>query len=452
MTEFLSNNSELLLPFIIGFAFALLIVGLVGRTPAIFTRSFVRIIRLPFSILAVVFRIIRQRRLPRSLAISTLHRRRGFTSEIEKELRRPVSKNQESGEDGEDEHYDFTEEEKYFRRDGWFFKSIRVPEGYLPNNLTAKLTNEFADETVDDALRFFNGKVPTEIDGKALYEDAEGAVIISMFKRSDLRCFYALNEMRKTINRNALRVVALFSLFLFFAVYALWTVNRQEMDFIVEHVTLIPGGFLTFLEPILSFIILAIFWALLQFTHGGGYQKQQQNATRELGLLMNRYMDRINDRFRDARTNAMAVTVGEEKDTKKVSSSARKWFAIMTWMSFRAFFIESFFRNIKFQIERNKAYYLLIPWAVMIAGVLVLMKFGYANDFAKMEVTELVLLVSLIASALLYYYYINKEVIGLEIKQSNWFGFENLEVGHAMEEVVGKYAEEVGYWKNRLER
>jgi hypothetical protein len=39
-----------------------------------------------------------------------------------------------------------------------------------------------------------------------------------------------------------------------------------------------------------------------------------------------------------------------------------------------------------------------------------------------------------------------------EMNQADWLGFDNLNVDRGMDEVVGKYAEDVGYWKGRLDR
>ncbi len=370
---------------------------------------------------------------------SILERKDSNLTEIEKSLR--VLGNEA---EGTDQIYSFAEEEQLLKRDGIFFRSIRVPDnGYIPENLTAKLSEDVASEYLNGANLFFSGKVPIASNEQALYEDAEGAVIISLFRGNDRRCYYALDQMRKIINDNARRLVFLFSAILICSVFSLIWIFVEHENLPTFQLTL-TGSLIT-LGSIVTMLL----------AHSGGYQKQQQHAVRELSLLLSRYLDRINDRFRDATTHAMGVTVGEEKNSKKMAGDAIRWHKLMMWMPFRAFFIESFVRNIKFQIDRNCGYYLLIPPILVVTGsaLIALLFWSKAISLGGNAINNGSILI-ILASALTFTYVklIYKVVIANEFDQSNWLGFDNLSVGKAMDDVVGKYAEEVGYWKNRLER
>jgi hypothetical protein len=50
-----------------------------------------------------------------------------------------------------------------------------------------------------------------------------------------------------------------------------------------------------------------------------------------------------------------------------------------------------------------------------------------------------------------YYAFLTASVHMIEeVNQLDWLGFDNLNVDQAMDDVVGKYAEDVGFWKNRV--
>jgi len=164
---------------------------------------------------------------------------------------------------------------------------------------------------------------------------------------------------------------------------------------------------------------------------------------------------RISDRYREATGIARGVTVGDETDSKKLSEAARKWHKIMIWMPFRTFFIECFVRNVLYQINRNCTYYLyIVPLTLLlIAGAAVLAVETHwiaLADFTTIEGAALI--VGFLFVALFYVERINKVVIAEELDQLDWLGYDNLNVSAAMDDVVGKYAEDVGFWKGRLDR
>ncbi|PQA89253.1 hypothetical protein [Hyphococcus luteus] len=53
--------------------------------------------------------------------------------------------------------------------------------------------------------------------------------------------------------------------------------------------------------------------------------------------------------------------------------------------------------------------------------------------------------------SVVYWRWHHRIVVPSELDE-NWLGYGNLELGKVMDEVVGKYGEEVGYWKNRTGR
>lgn len=311
----------------------------------------------------------------------------------------------------------------------------------------------------------FNHYVPLQVSEKSLYDDAEAAVIVSYFRNSDRRCFYILNEMRKTINGNIWQMVKLFSsIWLFATVLLVLAFSGESWELISSAAsTLIDAdenfgikerdALLVLVKPLGGLIAVFIAASLIATFQASGYKLQQEHSARELNWFLSRWLDRINDRYRDAKAEAMGATVGEEKDTKKVAAAARNWHKIMIWMAFRSFFIESFYRNIRFQIDRNRSYYDMGPAFVLFFGTIGLAitysmaPFLLPGDFAM----GIVFLALLAFVSVFYWLRYHRKVVPIELEE-NWIGFDNLELGKVMDEVVGAYGEEVGYWKNRTGR
>lgn len=433
----------LALGFSAGFLIALIFVGLIGGGPLRLFAPIARLLALPLRPFIFLLRLVRilpkasgRIRAARNAALGAAAvSKQGVGHETEVDAALSEADEAAEGDDAPPAPYSFKEEAQHLKRDGVVFRSIQIRANFFPAILTAALTDEIADSYVKEAQKFFNRQVALTVNSRALYEDAEGAFIISLFRRNDRRCYYILNEMRKTINGNARRLVLLFSLLLA-GVFAAELILPAE-------------AFATKLALCAATVALMFIW------HNAGYQKQQQHNVRELRSFLTRYLGRISDRYREATGIARGVTVGDETDSKKLSEAARKWHKIMIWMPFRTFFIECFVRNVLYQINRNCTYYLyIVPLTLLlIAGAAVLAVETHwiaLADFTTIEGAALI--VGFLFVALFYVERINKVVIAEELDQLDWLGYDNLNVSAAMDDVVGKYAEDVGFWKGRLDR
>lgn len=395
----------------------------------------------------------------------TINRGLGLRTECEIALRIPDNGTQP--EPGETVH-DFREEEKILHRVGRVFRSIRIPAEYLPAHLLGPLTDEIAEQYVGQAKKFFSVQISLAANPKSLYEDAESAFIVSLFRAADRRCYYVLNEMRKTINDNARRLV----LVLTFILLA-WTIAAMfEFDFVVNAVgsaAAAPKKDAVTVEMVLqnsffwSIIVLGALWSALIIVtfliQNNGYRQQQQHNIRELRFFLTKYLGRIADRYRESTGNAKQVTVGDETDSHKLSASAQRWHKIMVWIPFRTFFIESFVRSIRYQISRNCSYYLWIPPASIVLLILIVLYHTVLPALLLPETTigstTFLLNAAIVAMMLgifvfIYFERIHSVVLAEELSHLDWLGYDNLNVSSAMDEVVGKYAEEVGFWKERF--
>lgn len=434
----------LTIPFTAGVLVAFMMVAILGRAPIRFFTPIFRLVSIPFRPLIKAARALRL--LPRSArriqvartaavsAAMSVERRLQHHSEVEIALRIPDEDMlTEMGENAQP--YDFKEEKNHLRKDGLFLRSMQINSKYLPELLTMPMSDRIADEYISEAKRFFNRKINLQSNERALYEDVEGAFIISLFRKSDRLAFYVLNEMRKTINGNARRMILIFT-------FLLSAVLFSVLFGIGPNLPMAIGA-------LVVTALIMIIW------HNAGYQKQQQHNSRELRSFLTRYLGRISDRYREATGIARGVTVGDETDSKKLAEDARKWHKIMVWMPFRTFFIESFVRSLLYQVNRNCSYYLLIP---PIAVILLCITTGVLFQQGVVDVTPYLspaggmIGLTFMAVILVYLERINKVVIAEELSQLDWLGFEDLNISDAMDDVVGKYAEDVGFWKRRLDR
>jgi hypothetical protein len=208
--------------------------------------------------------------------------------------------------------------------------------------------------------------------------------------------------------------------------------------------------------PVILWIFSIIFFVLSQIA---GYKQQQQHTSRELRFFLTKYLGRIADRYRESTGNAKQVTVGEETDAKKLAESAQKWHKIMVWTPFRTFFIECFVRNTLYQVSRNCGYYQWIPpvaLVIILAGVAWCLTNTISSlppgAFMHPELWAFLVAFLTMLAVLVWVYRnrINNVVLGEELSHLDWLGYNDLDVSGAMDEVVGKYAEEVGFWKERL--
>lgn len=352
--------------------------------------------------------------------------------------------------------YDYAHnEEKNLKRTGFLFKWINVLPSYMPD--VSPMSEELADTYQKVASRYFAGQVNISADIASQYEDIEGATIIRMFRVRDRRGYYLLNEMRRIINDNVRKIAFVYTTIVLTVLAAAWFVipefNGAAPDakgFVGFFVGQAHAGAWGLLGCLLGIFLMWLSYFM-------EYVPNQRNNARELRSFMSRYMSRLSDRYRDSLANARAVTVGDETDGAKLSARAQKWHKIVMWMSFRAFFMESFMRNVLFQIGRNCGYYVVLVPLLLTVGTLF-------TSLALIALFRLDLWAVVAAPGFLFYFgfallvwvaliFLTRAMRPIdEMNQADWLGFDDFNVDRGMDQVVGKYAEDVGYWKGRLDR
>ena len=352
---------------------------------------------------------------------------------------------------------DFAHENQHTKRHGFLFHWVSVVVGYI--RVPGELTREVAEDYYKQGADFLNGRVRISANPENLYEDEEGALIAEYFP-ADNGSLHLLNLMRKTINSNVRKLTVIFSTIMATVLIANLVYNTGEI--LDAHALLGLTGPVVLgpLEMSRLDINQAVFGAismlfgafLMWIIYFVEYVPYQRNNFRELSNFITRYLARLNDHFRTAAGQAKSVTVGQETDAAKFAHSARKWHTNVLWIALRIFFIESYVRNIMFQMLRNSGYYLVfVPllFTAVLAGLnLAMPEFNVGARIADLGIIFLVLFVVLLS---IYVHFLRRSMTSIdEINQDEWIGFDSLLLEDVLGDIVGKYAEDVGYWKNRI--
>lgn len=379
-----------------------------------------------------------------ALTGAAARRRADHLTAIEWALRQP---SETAGETAVE--YDFAEERGILRKHGQAFKWLRIPSDYIPKSLSQPFSEEIAALYDAGARRFFSRSVELHVDETNFYEDEEGGVIAAMFRDGDRRCFYALDQLRRVINGNARRLTLFLSVLSLAATAAAYAAASA----------LTPSGATSPADAALKLAgagagIVGVF-AIIAYLAQVFYANDQRQNMREFSDFLTRYLSLIANRFREASATASRVIQGDERDSKRLAANAQKWHKIMIWLGMRPFFIESFVRNVTFQIRRNLNYYMVgatALFAVLGPAVFALgaMALG-SRYFAAPSSAGLAMVAAVyVFAAAFAYLMIRRRVILEELNQTNWLGYDNLEVGRQMDEVIGKFAEEIGLWRGRF--
>ena len=351
---------------------------------------------------------------------------------------------------------DFEHEESFISRQGLIFKWMAVRVGFM--RMPEEMTDDLAQDYARLADRFLGAPVPIASDPRALFEDVEGAVIAEQFADSEHGLLYLLNETRKLMNANVRKLALWFSAILAGVLLANIVLNASGVVEMLGPIHTgaagpIPAGALNALMFGAGSCVLAalVMWAL----YYAEYSPYQRNTAREMANFLTRYLARVNDHYRTAIGRAKSVTVGEERDSKHLSAEARLWMLNISWIALRVFFIETYVRNVVFQITRNSSYYLIfVPAAfliALIAGLAAASGLGLFSPFQTVLALGWVFPVLFVLVAALYAFFLSHSMRALEeIDQGEWISFHTLRLNAVLGEVVGKYAEDVGYWKNRV--
>jgi ABC-type multidrug transport system fused ATPase/permease subunit len=319
----------------------------------------------------------------------------------------------------------------------------------------------------EKARQFFSTSIPTETNPQNLYEDIDSAFIVSMFKDSDKPCFYVLSQFRKTINANVMILSIVFSAIVSFVAVANIMLS-SSVDFygwfnlsdklpltlnlwVVSVPIGLPRDF--FNRLVFGFASCFVGYCVMWLFYNTEYTQFQRYNGQHLKIYLVDYLAKINNNFRQIQTNA-ANTMLAEAPVEEMKRDAVLWITNLRWMAFRAFFIESYLKNILFQIRRNSSYYLLLVPLLFIVLLLVITSLMRLPEFNVLNLQSeiyrqnsfyLFFAVLLLA----YYQYLRRSVsfIWESIEQHDWFKFREMNIQDAMTKILDAYVTQLDRWR-----
>ncbi len=349
---------------------------------------------------------------------------------------------------------DFDHEESHIARHGGLFEWIQHRVGYI--RVPEELADELAATYAQRCEEFLASPVPIHSYVSTFYEDVEGAVIAEYFHASDRGSLYLLNEYRKIINGNLRKLLIWFSISIGLYLVAVLFPGASAWFDVVGWTGLSTPAWLAPEAINLGAWALMVSLALILFAsavYGFRYIHFQRNNTREMSNFITRYMARLNNHYRTSVGKANAVTVGSERDARELADEARRWHLANLWMGLRVFFIESYVRNVRYQIGRNTSmYYAFVPTAFALVygfALWIVWGNGLAAPPAAAALPGAIFGLLILVAALAL---IGRGAMDClsELDPDEWISFDQLGLADALGGVVGKYVEDVGYWKTRV--
>jgi hypothetical protein len=312
----------------------------------------------------------------------------------------------------------------------------------LPHEFDATVADRYARV----ARQFLSSPVKIATDHLNLYDDEEGAVIVSMFRNSDRPIFYAIDRFRRVVGDNVRRVIGHF-----IAAVA---------------IPLVLGGVFVFFPDapiwaaVSGLVISAVAAGAAVYSYAV-FRNARDTGFAEFSGLLDRYFAGVSDLFQKAVNYMGQVILGEEDNHAALASNAAKWHKIALWLAFRNFFIESFLRGAIYQSRRNITFYqllgffclFLVPMTALVvffSAVLIGDHRSFAVAFAFLRDSEAgwFLMFAAFLGAGFQLIVRGKDSDRL-LSGTDWRGFDRLQVDHNLGEVIGKYAQEAAIGKRR---
>jgi len=324
-----------------------------------------------------------------------------------------------------------------------------------------------AEADFEKAKQFFGTTIPTDTNPQNLYEDIESAFTVSMFKDSDKPCFYVLSQFRKTINANVMILSIVFSAIVSFVAvanimlstsidfYGAFNIGEKLPVTLNAWVVSVPIDISRDFFNRFAFGIVTCFlgYCLMWLFYHTEYSQFQRYNGQHLKTYLVDYLARLNNNFRQIQTNA-ANTMLAEAPVEEMKHDAVLWITNLRWMAFRAFYIESYLKNILFQIRRNSSYYLLLvpllffTLLLAVTSVMRLPEFNVLNlESAIYKQNSFYLFFAMLLLA--YYQYLRRSVsfIWESIQQHDWFKFRELDIQDAMTRILDAYVTQLDRWR-----
>lgn len=336
---------------------------------------------------------------------------------------------------------------------GLLFKWIDVSDHELPDS---SLKVDDTMRNVENAHLFYGQTEDIFANPGNLFEDIEAAFIIKMFRNSDAGFFHVLTELRKQINANV-RDFAVWSSFILVAVL-LFNVFLPQLMTPAADVDPNTALFLDN-ETLVALASCALGTMLMLAAYSLAYTHHQRNNGMQLNNFVQRYLSHLNRLCQESQRHAGAEQLDQRSgNVEELVKSAGAWFVNFQWTAMRVFFIESFVRNILFQVRRNSGFYAFyvpagfLAFVVLIAAVLNVRELDVTDHTSRLYHMSLAFYAAFLAMAFVFLKIMALPVDRVleQIKGQAWERFNKMNLQDATQTLVQRDKREIANWKNRF--
>lgn len=334
---------------------------------------------------------------------------------------------------------------------GLLFKWIDVSDHEIQSS-SPKVDD--ANRNVENARLFYAQDEDIFANPGNLFEDIEAAFIIKMFRNSDAGFFYVLTELRKQINANV-RDFAVWSSFIVVSVL-LFNVFLPQLTAPAAEASALP---LLNNEALIGIASCALGTTLMLAAYSLAYVHHQRNNGMQLNNFVQRYLSHLNRLGQESQRHAGAEQLDQRSaNVEELVKSAGTWFVNFQWTAMRVFFIESFVRNVLFQVRRNSGFYAFyvpagfLAFVALIAAFLNIRELNIADTTSRLYHMNIFFYVAFAAMTVVFLKIMALPVDRVleQIKGQAWERFNKMNLQDATQTLVQRDKREIANWKNRF--
>jgi hypothetical protein len=179
----------------------------------------------------------------------------------------------------------------------------------------------------------------------------------------------------------------------------------------------------------------------------------------QLNNFVQRYLSHLNRLYQEAQRHAGAEQLDQRAgNIEEIVKSAGAWFLNFQWTAMRVFFVESFARNILFQVRRNSGFY---AFYIPVSFLLALVVLASALDIAELDPfrfdsrlynmsAAFYLAYAMMAFVFLRMLAFPVDAVLEQIKSQSWERFAKMNLQGSTQALVQRDKREIANWKNRF--
>jgi hypothetical protein len=212
-------------------------------------------------------------------------------------------------------------------------------------------------------------------------------------------------------------------------------------------------------EALVAIASCALGTILMLAAYSLAYVHHQRNNGMQLNNFVQRYLSYLNRLGQESQRHAGAEQLDQRSaNVEELVKSAGTWFVNFQWTAMRVFFIESFVRNVLFQVRRNSGFYAFyvpagfLAFITVLAGILNIHELDATDATSRLYHMNAFFYVAFAAMTIVFLKIMALPVDRVleQIKGQAWERFNKMNLQDATQTLVQRDKREIANWKNRF--